>query len=104
MTRPKRFFATGVLAAAIGAAFLISQMTSTRAANAAAAHAYTLRIGDKVAIPAISQVCSVSTEGGSPDLSCERPRNVHHQVTIFRNSILVWKVGHPDRPVWSGKP
>jgi hypothetical protein len=60
--------------------------------------------GDKVTIPAINQVCSVSTEGGAVDLFCARPRNAHHQVTIFGANILVWKVGNPDRPAWSGKP
>lgn len=101
---PKRLIATAVLACTIAAAFIVGQMTGTRAAEAAAGHAYALRVGDKVAIPAIGQLCWVSTEGGAADLFCARRRNAHHQVTIFRNSILVWKVGNPDRPVWSGKP
>jgi len=25
-------------------------------------------------------------------------------VTIFRDEILAWKVGNPDRPAWAGKP
>jgi hypothetical protein len=33
-----------------------------------------------------------------------RQRSAHHQVTIFRDRILVWKVGNPDRPAWSGRP
>jgi hypothetical protein len=88
----------------LGGVFVAGQMTGTGAAKASTARAYTLRIGDKVAIPAISQVCSVSTEGGAVDLFCARPRNAHHQVTIFRDNILVWKIGNPDRPAWTGKP
>ena len=99
----KRFIATAVLASALGGAFALGQMMNTRVAEASPSRTYMLRTGDKVAIPAIRQVCSVSGEGGAPDLFCARPRNAHHQVTIFRDSILIWKVGNPDRPAWSGK-
>ena len=101
----ERFVATAVSASSLGGVFLIGQIMGTSAADASPGHTYTLRIGDKVTIPAIGQVCSVSMEGGAADLFCARPRNAHHQVTIFRDRILVWKVGDPDRgPVWSGKP
>jgi hypothetical protein len=100
----RRLIATGALAATLGSVFVAGQMAGTGAADASTSHTYTLRIGDRVAIPAISQVCSVSTEGGAVDLFCARPRNAHHQVTIFRNNILVWKVGDPDHPAWAGKP
>lgn len=63
-----------------------------------------LRIGDRVTIPAINQVCALQTEGGVADLFCARPRKPRHQVTIFRDNILVWKVGNPDHPAWAGKP
>ena len=79
-------------------------MTGASPVEASPNRAYTLRVGDRVAIPAIKQVCTVSTEGGAVDLFCARPRSAHHEVTIFRDSILVWKVGNPDRPAWSGKP
>jgi hypothetical protein len=101
---PSRFIAGAVLAGTVGGAFVIGQLTGTRAAETSAALTYTLRVGDKVAIPAISQVCSVSTEGGAADLFCARPRNAHHQVTIFRDKILAWTVGSPDHPAWAGKP
>jgi hypothetical protein len=74
------------------------------AAKASAAHRYTLRVGDQVTIPAVKQRCAVYTEGGAPELYCARPLHPRHQVTIFRDSILIWKVGNPDRPEWSGKP
>jgi len=104
MKTARRFVVTAVLASAVAGVFVIGQMTDTRAAAATAARTYTLRMGDKVVVPAIGQACSVSTEGGAVDLFCARPRNARHQVTFFRDSILVWKVGNPDRPAWSGKP
>jgi len=91
-----------VVAAAIG--FSIGKIATTPAAEAAAAHRYTLRVGDNVTIPAVNQRCAAYTEGGSPELTCARPRHPRHQVTIFRDRIQVWKSGHPDAPVWSGKP
>jgi hypothetical protein len=84
--------------------FVVGQLTHAHSAEASATRAFTLRIGDKVLIPSINQVCAVSTEGGAADLFCARPRNAHHQVAIFRDSILVWKVGNPDRPAWAGRP
>jgi hypothetical protein len=100
----KRLIAAAVLAITAGGSFIVGQIMGPRSAEASSTRAYTLRIGDKVTIPAINQVCAVSTEGGAADLFCARPRRAHHQVTIFRDNILVWKVGNPDRPAWSGKP
>jgi len=88
--------------AAIG--FSIPTLAAAPGAEASATHRYTLRIGDKIAIPAVNQRCAVYTEGGAPELYCARPRHPRHQVTIFKDSILVWKVGNPDRPAWSGRP
>jgi len=104
VSKLRRLTATAVFAVTAGTAFVVGQTTSTHAAEASATHTYMLRIGDKVAITAIGQRCSVSREGGAPDLFCSRPRNAHHEVTIFRHEILVWKAGNPDRPAWSGKP
>jgi hypothetical protein len=89
-------------AAAIG--FSIGKIATAPAAEASAAQRYTLRVGDRVTIPAVKQRCAVFMEGGAPELYCARLRHPRHQVTIFRDSILIWKVGNPDRPAWSGKP
>jgi len=80
------------------------RVTHASAADVSAARSYTLGVGDLVRIPAIGQTCRVATEGGAVDLFCSRPRSAHHQVTIFRDHILVWKVGNPDHPVWTGTP
>jgi len=74
------------------------------AGDVSAARSYTLRVGDLVRIPAIGQACRVIAEGGAVDLSCSRPRGAQHEVSIFRDQILVWKVGNPDRPAWTGAP
>jgi len=91
-----------VVAAVIG--FGVGKIVTAPAAKASAAHRYTLRVGDQVTIPAVKQRCAVYTEGGAPELYCARPLSPRHQVTIFGNSVLIWKVGNPDRPAWSGKP
>jgi hypothetical protein len=103
--RPRHLVLAAVLVAAAAAiGFSIGRIATTPAAEASAAHRYTLRVGDKVTIPAVNQRCAVNTEGGAPVLFCARPRHPRHQMTIFRDSILIWKVGNPDRPAWSGKP
>jgi hypothetical protein len=101
---PRRFVLAAALVATAAIGFSIGKIATAPAAEAAAAHRYTLRLGDSVTIPAVKQRCAVYTEGGSPELYCARPLQARHQVTIFRDSILIWKVGHPDRPAWSGKP
>jgi hypothetical protein len=74
-------------------------------------HAYTLRVGDLVTVPAIKQECDVEHEHGIDTLSgplhpllvCGLFRGFHHQVDFYRNKILVRESYKPD-PVWSGKP
>jgi hypothetical protein len=85
-------------------AFGLGTISGLPGARASATHVYTLRGGDKVRIPTIQQTCELSAEGGVPDLFCARPSNPRHQVSIFRDNILIWRVGNPDRPAWSGKP
>src|SRR5690349_20601166 len=94
----------GALAATAGITFVGGQLAGSSPADASATHAYVLRKGDKITIPAINEACVVSEEGGALDLFCTRSRRSHHQVVFFRDSILVWKTGNPDKPVWSGRP
>jgi hypothetical protein len=96
-------FVTAVLLAA-ATGFFVGKILAAPSAEAAATRSYTLRIGDKAAVPAVNQRCAVYLEGGSPELYCARPRHARHQVTIFRERISIWKAGNPDRPAWSGKP
>jgi hypothetical protein len=93
-----------LLGAAAATGFGIGIAVGLPGAHASATRVYTLRAGDKVKIPTIQQACELTAEGGAPDLFCQRPNNAHHQVTIFRDKILVWKVGNPDHAAWSGRP
>jgi len=85
-------------------AFALGTMIGLPGARASAAHVYTLRAGDRVRVPTIQQTCVLTAEGGAPELLCERTSRPRHEVAIFRDNILVWKVGNPDRAAWSGKP
>jgi hypothetical protein len=100
----RRVLAVVLFFAAFAAGALAADLMRTSTAGAAAAHRYTLHLGDRVTIPAIRQVCSVETEARAANLFCQRQRKPRHQVAIFRDNILVWKVGNPDHPAWSGKP
>jgi hypothetical protein len=91
-----------LVAAGIGVG--IGTAKTAPASAASAGHRYTLRVGDKVTIPAVGQRCAVYNEGGVPELLCARLRRARHQVTLFRDRIQVWKAGNPDAPVWSGRP
>ena len=104
MNTRRRLILAALLVTTAVIGFSIGRIAATPAANASAAHRYTLRVGDKATIPAINQRCAVYKEGGAPELYCAKPLHARHQVTIFRDSILVWTAGNPDRPAWSGKP
>ena len=105
MNARRRFVLAAVVIAAAAIGFSIGRIATPPVAEASAvAHRYTVRIGDKVSIPAVNQRCALYREGGVPELYCARPLRPHHQVTIFRDSILIWKAGNPDRPAWSGRP
>ena len=102
--KPRRLVVAAAVVASAAVGFGIGKGVTAPSAEASSAHRYTLRVGDAVTIPAVSQRCAVYREGGSPELYCARPLRPRHQVTIFRDSILIWKAGNPDRPAWSGKP
>jgi hypothetical protein len=102
-TRRRLILAAALVAAAV-IGFGVGKITTAPAAKASAGRRYTLRVGDTATIPSVSQRCAVYTEGGFPELYCARSLHPRHQVTLFRGSIVIWKVGNPDRPAWSGKP
>ena len=104
MNAPRPLILVLVLTATAAVGLSIGTVMTAPAAGASAAHRYTLRVGDKVTIPALGQRCAVYKEGGAPEFFCARPSRPRHQVTLFRDRIQVWKVGNPDSPVWSGKP
>jgi hypothetical protein len=100
----RRLFVLSATLVAVAIAFGIGKIATEPAAGASVGHRFTLRVGDRVTIPAVNQRCAVYMEGGAPELYCARPQRPRHQVTIFRDRIQIWKAGTPDRPAWSGKP
>src|SRR4051794_33327395 len=100
----RRLIVPALLAAAAAVGFSAGRIVTAPVAEASAVHRHTLRLGDRMMIPAVGQVCAVYMEGGEREHFCARPRHARDQVAIFRDSILIWKVGDPDRPAWSGNP
>jgi hypothetical protein len=97
-----RVFACASLLAAV--AFFVGRATAPDPSDAAQrSRVYTGRPGDVFRVPSAAARCSVSQEGGSPDLYCIHTPKTRHQVYFFRDAILVWRVGKPDAPVFSTK-
>jgi hypothetical protein len=91
---------------ALAAAFLLGRASSpSPAAGASATHVYTGRLYDVFRVPAASLRCDVNAEAGSTYLSCEHVPFSHarHEVTFFAKNIFVYRVGHPDNPVWTAR-
>ena len=90
----------------LAAAFLLGRASDPpTAAGASATHVYTGRLYDVFRVPAASIRCDVNAEAGSTYLSCEHVPFSHarHEVTLFANNIFVYRLGHPDKPVWSAR-
>jgi hypothetical protein len=101
--KTSRVLAGLVLLVAV-AALLGGVLSRARAAEASAPHHYTLRVGDKVSIPGLGQIC-VLEEPSRLNLICERKTNAHHSVQIFSSEMIVWKgVRSGAVRVWSGRP
>lgn len=93
-----------VIALLIPAAFLVGRATTPTAASALPGnHVYTLRQGDVVRAPAAATRCTASVEGGAKNLFCHRSPEGRYQVVFYADSILVWKNGNPDKPVFSAR-
>ena len=68
MNTQRRLVLAVVLVAAATIGISIGKISTAPAAQASAAHVYSLRVGDKVTIPAVDQHCAVFKEGGAPEL------------------------------------
>ena len=87
-----------VVPAALAAAFLIGRATATTTR-----HVWVGRQGDVLRVPAAATRCTVSGEGGFPDLFCSRIPRGRYTVTFFSDSIQVWRNGHPEKPAFSAR-
>ena len=88
----------------IAAAFVGGRMTGPDSASASAsARVYTGRQGDVFRVPSAATRCVVTQEGGFPRLYCSRIGGGRYTVDFFSRSILVWRNGNPDAPVFSAR-
>jgi hypothetical protein len=88
----------------VAAAFLFGRA----ATGASATHVYTGRLYDVFRVPGAAVRCEVGAEARSPKLSCGHVpyARARYDVVFYKDNILVYRLGHPDNPVWSarGKP
>jgi hypothetical protein len=92
------------IALLLPAAFLVGRATNPTAASARAENrVYTLRQNDVVRAPGAATRCTAEVEGGFKNLLCRRSPEGRYQVVFYRDSILVWKNGNPDMPVFSAR-
>jgi hypothetical protein len=90
--------------ALIVAAFFGGRMTSPERASASASvRVYIGRQGDTFRVPSAATRCLVTQEGGFTRLYCARIGGGRHTVDFFASSILVWRNGKPDAPVFSAR-
>ena len=88
----------------IAAAFVAGRMTGTDSASASATpRVYTGRHGDVFPVPSTATRCEVTAEGAFPRLFCSRIGGGRYTVDLFSRSILVWRNGNPDAPVFSAR-
>jgi len=92
------------IAVLIPVAFLVGRATNPTPASAHAENrVYTLRQGDVVRAPGAATRCTAGAEGGATNLFCHRAPEGRYQVVFYADSILVWKNGNPDKPVFSAR-
>jgi hypothetical protein len=58
---------------------------------------------DVVRAPGAATRCTASVEGGAKSLFCHRSPEGRYQVVFYTDSIVVWKNGNPDKPVFSAR-
>lgn len=62
---------------------------------------YTVQGGDEIRAPAAATRCLASQEGGFENLFCSRMPYGRFQVVFYEDSVVVWRAGNPDGPVYS---
>ncbi|OLD97987.1 MAG: hypothetical protein AUG91_10205 [Actinobacteria bacterium 13_1_20CM_4_69_9] len=85
----------------IAVAFLAGRATAPSSSFAGSrSHVYTGKAGDVFRVPSAAVRCTVSGEGGRPDLYCAHTPKPRHQVFFFTDGLCVWRDGNPDKPVF----
>ena len=92
------------LALLIPVAFLIGRATNPISAAAGSqSHVYTLSQNDVVRAPGAATRCTASAEAGVQNLFCERSPDGRYSIVFYKDSIIVWKNGNPDKPAFSAR-
>jgi hypothetical protein len=90
--------------ALVAVAFVAGRMTGPDLASAStSARVYTGRQGDVFRVPSAATRCLVTQEGGFPRLYCSRIGGGRYTVDFFSRSVLVWRNGNPDAPVFTAR-
>jgi hypothetical protein len=88
----------------IAAAFIAGRVTGPESASASAsARVYTGRQGDVFRVPSAATRCLVTVESVFSRVHCSRIGGGRYTVDFFSRSILVWRNGNPDTPVFSAR-
>ena len=84
------------------AAFLAGYAANPAAAPAASkGSVYTARVGDVVRVPSAAAQCKVGQEAGAVNLVCAHTPRARFSVVFFKDNLLVYRNGNPDKPVFS---
>jgi hypothetical protein len=98
-----------LLPVAIAGGFVLGRATMLEPAAAAqATHVYTGHLHDLFRVPGAAVRCEVAAETDAVNLSCEHVpyARARYEVVFYSDDILVYRLGRPDKPVWTarGKP
>jgi hypothetical protein len=58
---------------------------------------FTLHRGDEIRVADAATHCVASEEGGFPNLYCTRTPRGTYQFVFYRDSVVVWGPGGPDK-------
>jgi len=71
-------------------------------------HVYTGKVNDVFRVPSAALRCEVGKEAGATQVSCGHVPYSHerYEVVFYSDNILVYRLGRPEKPVWSahGRP
>ena len=66
-------------------------------------HSFVGRRGDTFTVPAAATSCVVSSEAGATNVICQHVPDGRYSAVFFRDNLLVYRNGMPDRPVFSAR-
>ena len=97
-----------LVGAALVGAFFLGRLTHSATAAPAKTTArggdvFTAAFRDVVRIPSIQTRCVVSEEAGFPNLLCDHSPRGRYELVLFRDSLLVYRNGDPDRPRFAAR-